>query len=76
MKIREYLDMMKTTLATMAENIGVHEDYLWRVSTGRCNPSYRLAKKISSWSDGKIKIYEIRHCTRTCDDGCACSLKK
>jgi transcriptional regulator with XRE-family HTH domain len=76
MKIREYLDASGFTLPQMSEALKVHEQYLWSLSKGRANPSARLAKKICEWSEGKIKVHHIRKCTRTCEDGCACSRGK
>ena len=73
MNIREYLDKTKYTLKDLSEVLGVHEQYVWNISGGKSNPSARISQKISDWSKGEIKVYEIRKCTRNCTLGCPCS---
>lgn len=73
MKIREYLDKYSLIIKDMSRVVGVTEMYLWSVSKGRVNPSPALAHRISLFSNGEIKVHEIRKCTCTCEPGCACS---
>lgn len=76
MKIREYLDHFHSTLKQMSREIGISECYLWRVDKGLNNPSALLATQIESWSNGRIKVSDIRKCTRHCGKNCECSKRE
>lgn len=73
MQIRPYLDQVKVSVKKMADDIGVNEQYLYRVIRGISNPSHSLSKKICEWSGGKIKTNKIRKCNRNCGENCLCS---
>lgn len=76
MKIKEYLDKYKYDLQYVADSVGVTKQYIWMISSGKANPSVSLAHQIEAWSNGNVKVHEIRRCTKTCAPGCACSKGK
>lgn len=73
MRIKEYLCKYQQTLNDIAIYAGVTKHYIWMISKGRVNPSASLAEKISCYTNGEVKIHEIRKCTKTCAKGCDCA---
>ena len=73
MKIREYLNREGLVIKHFTEAIGISWHYGWMISKGLKNPSVALAHQIEQWSNGNVKVHEIRKCTNTCPIGCACS---
>lgn len=73
MKIREYMAQNNVTIKDISEHVGKTWQYCWMVISGRTNPGIQLAHQIEQMTGGKVKVHEIKKCTKICEPGCACS---
>lgn len=73
MKLREYLDQEGLIIQDLANAMNTSWTYAWRVIKGLSNPSAMVALQIEKWTKGKVKVYEIRKCTKHCGNNCDCS---
>jgi hypothetical protein len=73
MKIPEYLESTGVTYQEMANAIGCNWRHLWSCAKGRINPSTPMAMRIQQYTNGKVKVHEIRTCNTMCLPGCPCS---
>lgn len=56
MKLDEFMDANSIPNTAMAEKLGVDESYISHLRSGRRTPSLKIASKIESTTDGKVRV--------------------
>ena len=59
MQLREYLFRYKITQKKFAQQLGIHRDYLSRISSGKFKPSKHLALLIELITDHQVTVDDI-----------------
>lgn len=60
MDLYDYLYENRISRTEFAKELDIPRTYLYRIMSGLCNPSLKLAKLINLYTDGNVKVDDVR----------------